>query len=380
MHGVFDHLDPQPGAVGHGHPAALLLDGLGHQLVLQRAGEGLELKDDVVGRAGGQVQRRRGVDGTAPGMGIEVQMRRGGHVDHLLDARNALYPARVRQVDVGHAQVNQPPVAGRGPLALAGRHLGLDGLAQMPIRLQVGRRKRVLDPAQVGLLKLARHPHAAGMVPACLLAQVHHEIRAVADGLAHGAHVGEVALGINAQVGLAGFAETHLNRRVAVGDVPGQLLGQVVQAGLGRVRAGAGAQPVVELATQQLVDGHAQRFALEVPQGNVQRADGKVGHAGVAVPPTVVLQQPVERVVVGRVAAEQHRRKPLLDEHLDRQRGLRPLRDALAPPHQAGVGLHFHQGDVAQVMRVVGFGVAQRIGGDLLDLHTGPGCLSGRVR
>src|SRR5688572_13826860 len=73
VYGVFKDLDPQARSIRNGYPSSFLLDRPGDQLVLQRAGNGLELEDDIIRRGRGQVQRRRGVDGAAPGVSVEEQ-------------------------------------------------------------------------------------------------------------------------------------------------------------------------------------------------------------------------------------------------------------------------------------------------------------------
>ena len=69
----------------------------------------------------------------------------------------------------------------------------------------------------------------------------------------------------------------HLQRRVVVclhqpGGVVGQLLGRVAIDGL------VDAHLVAALAAHQLVDRYAKGLTLDVPQGMLDAADGRVEH------------------------------------------------------------------------------------------------------
>ena len=156
-----------------------------------------------------------------------------------------------------------------------------------------------------------------------------------------------------------------------------------------RRRGGREKRDVVALlAAEELIDGHAERLALDVIQGNVDRRDGGRHHPAALEVVRAVHLLP-ERADVHRVPADQELAE-VADGALDRQlargqAGLAPAVDALVgldlddeliAADQGGIGLdvpYLHGRSLSEpVVSVNGGGVAHR-------LITTPGLQAGRA-
>ena len=105
------------------------------------------------------------------------------------------------------------------------------------------------------------------------------------------------------------------------------------------VRMGVDAHPLPRRAAEQLVDRHAQRLALDVPQGHVDAAQGAGEHRAAAIEGVAVDRLPVMDHLA-RVFAHQVR-LDFLDGGRD---GRRPaLDDRLAQPDDPGIGVHLQE-------------------------------------
>ena len=132
---------------------------------------------------------------------------------------------------------------------------------------------------------------------------------------------------------------------------------------LGRAGVGVDADPVARRAAEQLVDRHAQRLALDVPQGHVDAAQGAGQDRPAAIEGVAVDGLPVMHHLA-RVLADQVR-LDLLDR--PSRTVMRPaLDDRLAQADDAGVGVDlqeqparldqegFQSGDSEGILRATG--------------------------
>ncbi|CUO42810.1 Uncharacterised protein [Flavonifractor plautii] len=160
---------------------------------------------------------------------------------------------------------------------------------------------------------------------------VHIGTAGVADGL--DALIGDLQLVLleNAATGPALVFALHVEAQgihldavvaVLLGLDTGLAVFLGVDKGLGHLApvkldlAGIGAQLLVGLAAQQVVDGGVEGFALDIPQGDVDGAHGAVNHRAAAQAPEGVMQAGPNGLVVhgvhaddqlGKVPAHAHR-------------------------------------------------------------------------
>jgi hypothetical protein len=96
---------------------------------------------------------------------------------------------------------------------------------------------------------------------------------------------------------------------------------------------------VAQRSAEELVDRHAERLGLDVPQGQLDAGHGLVRDAA-AVLPDAAQHVPVEPLDGARILTDQEIRQ-VLDAARDAVRA--PVVAALAPAHQAAVGLDAHE-------------------------------------
>src|SRR5581483_11449884 len=110
---------------------------------------------------------------------------------------------------------------------------------------------------------------------------------------------------------------------------------------------------VVELPAEQPVNRHAGELPRHVPQRHVDRRHRERDGAAHPDPEAVVSHLEPAAADLGRILPVEERLETPLDDRLDGERRLRPLRDALAQPDGAVVRLDAGERDVAVAIRVV---------------------------
>ena len=183
-----------------------------------------------------------------------------------------------------------------------------------------------------------------------------------ADVLADGAHhldvIGHVA------------SETHLDpgepERHALVEVVGVPVGRLVEHG----RSGAVQRDGVRARAEQLVDGRTEVLAEDVPERDLDRADGlarRPFRAEVAVEHDPEIGHPVtdrQRILADEVAGAD-----VVDDGAEhRGIGVAPVRRRLTPSDGAVVGLDAHQREAA-LHRRIALAIAGEPGTDVDDLH-----------
>ena len=171
--------------------------------------------------------------------------------------------------------------------------------------------------------------------------RIDHQLDLGADRLPHGRHAVQI---------LAHRAEPdlHLDRLEALLHVSGRLLDRlfvqpvhVLEVEAGGVRR----DRVAEGAPDQFVQGLLARLSDDVPQGDVDPADARDGHAGEAVILHLVVQSLPDDLDVEGVLADDRRSQERVHDALGHRRGpiaIPPAGDALVGPHldnQRGLGL-----------------------------------------
>ena len=136
------------------------------------------------------------------------------------------------------------------------------------------------------------------------------------------------------------------------------LFGLVVQALVEGMGARYGGEAVAPSAPDEVDDGLAEELALQVPQSDVDGADGKRCWAAlVAIPPGMLVELAPQGDVLHRVCAQQlfaHR----FDDPRRGPGGLGELGDGLTPAHRAVVRLYRAKRQEADIVRIVRFRVA----------------------
>src|SRR5262245_16771747 len=341
-------LDSQSGVNGNSNLASLLHDRLARQVITERIFLLLELEHGrdrkqarrLVGDRGQEVDRCGQADGRSPGVGNALDAVRGGQCRDLLALGDAARRANVRLHDVHGLARDRLAKTPAGELVLAAGDRHVERLRDLHVAVDVFRRYRLLEPFDVELLQAAAKPDGGRHAEAVI--GIDHELDVVADCLAHREHALVVAPD-------GAEADLHLDRleavlHVALGFLDG-LRHQAVHVGeieAGRVGMDLGA----EGATDQLVDRLAARLADDVPQRDVDAADGRNRHAFRAVVLDPVVEVFPDHFRVERIAAEHARRELRIDEGL-RDRGGTV---ALAPAGDAVGGFDLDQAGAARTV------------------------------
>ena len=259
-----------------------------------------------------------------------------GHAGDLLGLQDAAHPAEIHLQDRRAAGLQQPMevVLGGQPLA------GGDGDRRGPRHLGhlvggVGRH-RLLQPQGIGGLQPSRQPDGAGR--GHLAVRSEQQVSAGAHRLAKRAgeplaKVQRLQRKLSAVEGGVGAGGVELQRRIAARQILLRPLGGQVRVMVDvgpiagpRIDVGVGAQALVHLAAQELVDRLARRLADDVPAGHLQRAEhahkGQVGMLGEA----AGIDAPPHRFDVMRVMTDRIPSEHILD-HLGDQ--MRRERDAV---------------------------------------------------
>gem|GEM_PF-6979474 len=120
---------------------------------------------------------------------------------------------------------------------------------------------------------------------------------------------------------------------------------------------------------QQIEQAGPERFAFEVPQGDVDGGDREAGDTAlVAIPPRPVLEGVVNGIVANGVLSD-HEIGYALDNGFGGETGLRPHRHRLAPANGAVVCFDPRQAQVAEGVEIVRLRVADRYRFDFGDLQ-----------
>ncbi len=233
------------------------------------------------------------------------------------------------------------------------------------------RAERLFDKVRVVLLDAAEVLHRLHRVDPAVVA-VQHQLHVRPDGFARGLHAGFLPLGVPAP-GL------HLDRLEAKRDITGHFLADH-RGGLAFdvVAAACICGHRVQLdRAQVLVQRQADRLGVQVPQRDIQRADGPHDGTHAALQQRLLVHLLPQPFHAERFLADQHGREQLLHRHPE-QLSARAAHVAKADAFHAIDGPHLHQAIVALGHGAVGERghVVKRHAGDanfdgLDDRHTG---------
>src|SRR5580704_13021870 len=197
---VLDNFNAEARADGRIDPALNVFERLGHQIVLHRIAERLELEQLASRRIKRNRQARRADDRRRPGMSVGLPAIEFASFGNLLKSRDALGATGIDANDVDGAGRQHTLKLLKRPFALAvgnaRRGLGAD----VGVALGIPSAERLLDPGKIILLHGLRSPHRVVDVPFDRDAVVDHQ-HLVAEHLAHGLDVGDVAVVIVAKAG-----------------------------------------------------------------------------------------------------------------------------------------------------------------------------------
>ena len=258
------------------------------------------LVNDEVGDGRLDLQGRRLGDGAAANVDLRSAVVGMGHVADLLGLRQPAAQADIGLDDIDGALLKEIAVAPAGVNALAGGDGDVDGVAHLDHVLHVEGMAGLLivEDAQV----LQRMADLNGGRGISVGVHLNDDIQVLSTDLAHSSYTvvhrpdHTVLQRTGDLPGLALFAGdhdgVHLNGIIALrhghtGDL--RVLFGLHQTLLGEVGppvvlelAGISTEIIVHLSAQQRVDGHAQRLALDIPQGNVDATDTCVDHGASA--------------------------------------------------------------------------------------------------
>ena len=117
---------------------------------------------------------------------------------------------------------------------------------------------------------------------------------------------------------------------------------------------------LMDRTAQQVENRNSERFALQIPQRDIERGNRKTGDAAVvAVPPRMVFQAPPQCIGVHRILTDEQRRHPV-DDGFRCQRCLSKLCDGLAPADLSVIPLQANQAQVTLGVAIIGFRIRNR--------------------
>ena len=204
--------------------------------------------------------------------------------------------------------------------------------------------------------RLEQRQHPLGIVESPAHVGVGHDVDAVADRFAHGANQVEIALHAGGAVHRSP-AKTQLHRLVAFLLVAFRFGLEFAQ--LDAVQAaGVNRNARLRPASEQPIDGLFGRFAQNVPQRDVNRADRDHADSLAAESHGLAIHVLPEEFDVPRIASDQQRLEIKIDHlfrDLGRQRGIADPDQAIVgedfdhQPAMEGEGLHGSFGELQQV-------------------------------
>ena len=206
-------------------------------------------------------------DAGAPGVrhhGYPLQLRQLGDTQALGDAPGAGH-IRLDDIDPAVLQKLGEPPAGR--VLLAAGNARLDGISQFAVAGEVVRPERLLYPVRAIFFKAA---YLADGVVRIRPAEpdIDHQLDVIPGGFTSGTHERHIEIGIAPE-----GSPAQLDRREATLDQTGHDRGGLLR-GLGHQGAGVGADGRPVGSTEQAMDRLFKGFPFDVPQRDVDTADG----------------------------------------------------------------------------------------------------------
>src|SRR5437870_2334891 len=366
---VFDDLDAEAGLVWRVHVPVPMLEGLAHQVVLQRVAERLQLEQ--LACRGAEADRQTGgcSDRRRPGMGVGLTVVVFDAVSDLLEARDPFGTPGVDTDDIHGPGLKDPLVTLEVPFLLAIRDEGGRLATQVRVTLRIPRAERLLYPGEVVLLERLDATDGGYDVPLNRPAAVDHDLGARAEALAHPPHVLDIPVVFVSEPRIPALPEPDLHAAQTGGE---PLLGlldhpaDVLVVGVARSDRG---ELLVDGAPEKLDDRRAEELAFDVPEGYVDRAYREARDAAVVpVPPGLIAQRLPDRVRVERVGADDALGHSF-DDRLRREARLGELGDRFAPADDPVVRGDLHQTEVTKRVEVIRLRIADRNRFDLDDLR-----------
>src|SRR5438309_598301 len=266
-------------------------------------------------------------------MGVRLAAVVFDAVSNLLEACDPFGSPGIDTDDIHGPGLENSLVALEVPLLLAICDEGGRFATQVRVSLRIPRAKRLFDPGEVVLLERLDATDGGHDVPLNRPATVDHDLCGCAEALAHPPHVLDIPVVFVSEPGVPALPEPDLHAAQTCGEPLLSLRDHPADVLVVGVTRSDRRQLFVDGAPQEPYDRGAEELALDVPEGDVDRAYREARDAAVVpVPPRLVAERLPDRVRVERVRADDVLGHSF-DDRLRREARLRELGDRFAPPN-----------------------------------------------